>query len=114
MHLPPAIRGHGMLRLVLTYRSRRAIALTAQTARQARITWARLALARQGFDPATAERDLHIFVGLGVPQADAERTIHRALAAAASAYRVQMAVGAADIASDSENTDTGRIASVSR
>lgn len=103
-----------MFRLVVTYRSQRALRLTAQTARQARLTWAMYALARQGFDPRTTEHDLTILINLGVPQADAERTIHQALAAAASAYRVQMAVSAAEIASDSENTDTGKMTSVSR
>jgi hypothetical protein len=103
-----------MLRLIITARSKRAIALTAQTARQARLTWARNALARQNFDPAHAERDLFILTSMGVPQADAERTIHQALAAAAAAYRIHILTIGAEVASDSENTDTGRMTSVSR
>jgi hypothetical protein len=103
-----------MFRVVLTYRANRVRDLAAQTARQARITWATYALARQEFDPATTARNLTVLVAAGVPQADAERTIHAALAAAASAYRVTMATLASEVASDSENTDTGRMASVRR
>ena len=103
-----------MLRVIITYRANKARLLTAQTARQARLTWATHALARQGFDPATQAADLTVLTKLGMAQADAERTIHQALAAAASAYRVQMLALGADAATDSENTDTGRMASVRR
>lgn len=101
-----------MLELVRAARAQRTRTLAAQTAAQARLTWASNALIRQGFGPTMQARDLTILTGLGVAQADAERTIHQALAAAASAYRVQMAVCAAALASDSENADTGKMSAL--
>jgi hypothetical protein len=103
-----------MIRFYISYRAKRIRILAAETARQARLTWATNALARAGMDPASKAVDLTVLTSLGMRQADAERTIHAALASAASAYRGYMAQYATEAASDSENTDTGRMSSVRR
>lgn len=71
--------------------------------------WGKAALERAGFTPEQAARSAVALFRAGLPLGEAEQAVHLALRDAQAAYRAALLQHSTTLASDSENTDTGRL-----
>jgi hypothetical protein len=97
-----------------TQKARKHIAVREETARhlaQQDILrrFGQAVLERAGFTPEATGRAATSLFKAGLPLGEAEQAVHLAMQDAAQAFRAALLRHATELASDSENTDTGRL-----
>lgn len=90
--------------------STRIAAATEATRRDILARWVASATRRVELDPETVARTVSALIRTGLSPDVATTVVHRALEEAARAFRHAVLQHGTELASDSENTDTGKMA----